>query len=227
MAMDLMIYIGGLSVWTDTAAPLSDAVIAVSANAGNTVGKISIGSIGIHPNVTSDYTNFYNDTTNTVAIPVADIATLIDGSRFQTGATYMARTDNNPRSSFIFDGDHYWVHSSAGVMMYKPTGAPTGENDGLAVGEFTPASITDTDTSPSVRGLRSIRTANTVTTVVTTFDDGFQGQEVEVFVDDGNTTFEDFYQLAISVTGITLSGTGPVRIGATAHGFLYWEYSQI
>lgn len=63
-------------------------------------------------------------------------------------------------------------------------------------GAFT--ALTDGDATPSVDGLGNLKTANTSATTITDFDDGFDGQEICVLIQDGNTT--------IDFTGTNLKG---------------------
>ena len=50
------------------------------------------------------------------------------------------------------------------------------------------ASFPDADTTPSVADNKVFKTANTGATVITTFDDGTDGQRITIISDDGNTT---------------------------------------
>jgi len=57
-----------------------------------------------------------------------------------------------------------------------------------------PATLTefaDGDTTPSVADTDTFRTANTGPTSITTFDDGTDGQEIKIIIDNANTTFVD------------------------------------
>jgi len=60
--------------------------------------------------------------------------------------------------------------------------------------------LRDGDTTPSVGGVRRVRTQNTSPTTITALDEGKQGQTVTIFFDDANTT--------IDFTGTTLKGNG-------------------
>lgn len=60
--------------------------------------------------------------------------------------------------------------------------------------------FTANDTTPSVATGRNFKTANTVPTTISSFDDGVDGQEITVRVDDSSTVF-DF-------TGSLLVGNG-------------------
>jgi hypothetical protein len=60
--------------------------------------------------------------------------------------------------------------------------------------------MTAGDTTPSVDGCRSIKTANASATTVTALDDGYAGMDVVVLIDDANTT--------VDFTGTTLKGNG-------------------
>jgi len=53
------------------------------------------------------------------------------------------------------------------------------------------ATFTDGDTTPSVTGASTFRATNTGATSITTFDDGTDGQEIKILIDNGNTTFVD------------------------------------
>jgi len=61
-------------------------------------------------------------------------------------------------------------------------------------------SISDGDATPSVNFGSLWKTANTNPTTITTFDDGVEGQEIKVIIDDANTT--------IDFTGTNLKGNG-------------------
>jgi hypothetical protein len=50
--------------------------------------------------------------------------------------------------------------------------------------------FTDGDTTPSVRNRKAFRTANTNATTITTFDEGYPGQLINVIIADGNTTID-------------------------------------
>lgn len=58
---------------------------------------------------------------------------------------------------------------------------------GLILGERT---AIDGDTTPSVLGVRVLRTKNTNATTITTFDGGRVNQRVTVLFDDANTTLD-------------------------------------
>ena len=48
--------------------------------------------------------------------------------------------------------------------------------------------LTDADTTPSVKNVRTVLTANTGGTSITTFDNGTDGQYITVIFGDANTT---------------------------------------
>lgn len=50
--------------------------------------------------------------------------------------------------------------------------------------------FTDGDSTPSVDGWMRFKTANGSATTITNLDDGVEGQEVELFVEDSNTSFK-------------------------------------
>lgn len=66
------------------------------------------------------------------------------------------------------------------------------------VGAF--AAFADADASPSVSAGNLFTTANTGATSITTFDDGFEGQEIEVHINDANTTLVDGATLHLNGT---------------------------
>ncbi len=50
------------------------------------------------------------------------------------------------------------------------------------------SAFADGDTDPSVADNKVFKTANTGATVITTFDDGTDGQRITIIADDANTT---------------------------------------
>ncbi len=56
---------------------------------------------------------------------------------------------------------------------------------------WTPQTFSDGDTTPSVSGGRVFRTTNTSATTITNFDDGADGQEIIIQVNDSNTTIQN------------------------------------
>lgn len=48
----------------------------------------------------------------------------------------------------------------------------------------------DGDTTPSVRHFKTFKTANTGATVITNFDDGFEGQAITIHIEDDETTID-------------------------------------
>lgn len=75
-------------------------------------------------------------------------------------------------------------------------------------------SFVDADTTPSVSGYRCWRTANTGATSITTFDDGFEGQIIEILCDT-NTTF---------VNGSTLKTTTGANKSPGANRIVMFRY---
>ena len=62
--------------------------------------------------------------------------------------------------------------------------------DEVVSGEV-PATFTDGDTSPSVGVPNKLfKTANTAATTISTFDDGYVGQEITIAFTDANTTID-------------------------------------
>jgi parallel beta-helix repeat protein len=68
------------------------------------------------------------------------------------------------------------------------------------------------DTTPSVKRGRTFQTANASATVISAFDDGVEGDEIFVLIDDANTT--------IDFTGTTLKGNGGADKVCTSGDFL-------
>lgn len=61
--------------------------------------------------------------------------------------------------------------------------------DKLKVTADPPEPFADGDATPSVEGVGSAYTENTVSTSITNFDDGVEGQNLDLLVTDANTTF--------------------------------------
>ncbi len=68
--------------------------------------------------------------------------------------------------------------------------------------------FSDGDTTPSVSAGRLFVTANTGATSITTFDDGYDGQWIEVYVNDANTTFVDGATLILNGGGNFAAASG-------------------
>jgi hypothetical protein len=64
------------------------------------------------------------------------------------------------------------------------------------------ANFTASDATPTVQGGNLFKTANALATTITAFDDGANGQEITVIINDANTT--------IDFTGTTLKGNAGV-----------------
>lgn len=69
--------------------------------------------------------------------------------------------------------------------------------------------FTDGDTTPSVLGYKTFKTANTAATSITTFDNGFKGQKITVIFTDSNTTI-------VHGSGIYLKGGANVTPSANS-----------
>lgn len=76
--------------------------------------------------------------------------------------------------------------------------------------------FTDEDATPSVQGDTLFKTANTIATAITTFDDPTLGQQITVLFTDGNTT--------IDFTGTTLYGNSGVDWTANQNDVLTASY---
>lgn len=75
-------------------------------------------------------------------------------------------------------------HRGAGILSSEPIRiTPSTEQRQIAT-------LPVDDTTPSVLGLKLLRTANSFVTLITNFDDGQIGQEIHVLVDDANTRLD-------------------------------------
>lgn len=81
--------------------------------------------------------------------------------------------------------------------------------------------FTNGDTTPSISGGNLFRTANAAPTSITTFDDGVNGQEFRIIVEDANTTFVHSAGMLIGGSNITPPANSIMyfaRIGTVYHG---------
>lgn len=103
--------------------------------------------------------------------------------------------------------------ASAGMQVMKSDGSAAlmtwSDAGGLQHGEIarTFATAADNDTTPSAEGLSALWLANTSPTSITTLDDGSDGQEVELYAANANTTL---------VHSSTFRLTGSANIAMTA-----------
>jgi hypothetical protein len=74
------------------------------------------------------------------------------------------------------------------------------------------STATSLDATPSIRGFGTLKTANASATTITNLDDGVEGQEVLVLINDANTT--------IDFTGTTLKGNAGVDWSPASGDFM-------
>ena len=88
-------------------------------------------------------------------------------------------------------------NTSADVRIDPPDAVISGNRFGASASTLV-HSFTSTDATPSVKGRNAFKTANASATTITALDDGVEGQQVTVLINDANTT--------IDFTGTTLKG---------------------
>jgi len=86
--------------------------------------------------------------------------------------------------------------------------------------------FTDADTSPSVKGRTFYQASNTGATTITTFDDGFVGQEITVFASNGNTTLGHGGGINTPTgAGVTIASGGSVTLRRNASVWVFISQS--
>jgi len=83
------------------------------------------------------------------------------------------------------------------IQHPSPTGIPHLDSwlerlpaEFMGIGWNTVKSFDADDATPSVENYNHFKTANANATTITMFDDGVEGQEIEVFINDANTTID-------------------------------------
>jgi hypothetical protein len=122
----------------------------------------------------------------------------------------------------VFSGGTVTINSTGALWKNTWTGTTNGclylQNEGLAAEVNT---FTDADATPSVKDGYIFKTANTAATVITSFDDGTTGQEITVYVGDGNTSFNFSSGNLRGYAGTTWSPSINNSIKAV-YGGTYW-----
>jgi hypothetical protein len=75
--------------------------------------------------------------------------------------------------------------------------------------------FTANDTTPSIARGRNFKTANTVPTTISSFDDGIDGQEIIVRVDDSSTVFDFTASLLVGNGGTDYIASNGDQLRAT------------
>lgn len=82
-----------------------------------------------------------------------------------------------------------WVHwDNTNSILRLASSAPVADTSGNPLALHFLATATDGDTSPSVRNVSVLTTANTAATTITALDNGYVGQRVTIRFGDSNTT---------------------------------------
>lgn len=98
---------------------------------------------------------------------------------------------------YKFDYDSTASESSPSVIISdSSTAAGRWLLQSVAKKPMAATAFTAQDATPSVAGGHKFKTANASATTITTFDDGYEGQEIFVLVNDANTTI-DFSSTAL------------------------------
>lgn len=145
-------------------------------------GSGTISGVSIFGNMANDNAINGINVTHASAGNVTEITVV--GNHCQGNGTSDLRVD--PHDAVI-SGNRYTL-SPAGTMAFYPT-------------------FTDSDTTPSVKGRKLFRCANTGATTITTFDDGVPGQEITIVFTNSNTTVTDGGNLLLAgAANFTSSG---------------------
>lgn len=140
----------------------------------------------------------------TATVYLADSTTLATIYTVSTGGSADAdsavSSDTRGFFSFYVDETDYKADQKFKIILSATnTQSQTYDNIVIFTHELPPfRTFTANDATPSVKGGTSFKTANTVATTITTFHDGYDGQQMMVVIGDVNTT--------IDFTGTTLKG---------------------
>ena len=92
---------------------------------------------------------------------------------------------------YKFDYDSATAESSPSVIISDSSaGAGRWLLQSVAQKPMAAVAFTAQDATPSVAGGHKFKTANTSATTITAFDDGYEGQEIFILINDANTTVD-------------------------------------
>ncbi len=96
-------------------------------------------------------------------------------------------------------GNHCMGNGTSDLRVDPPDAVIYGNRYELSpAGTLGPFTFTDADTTPSVKGRRWFRCANTGATTITTFDDGVRDQEITILFTNANTTVAETGNIKLS-----------------------------
>lgn len=187
-----------ISLFTYDSSQKYKLVLSKSGYTSQTIDNVNIDSVVLATYVISSDTTI---TTDLGYIPKGVIFSVASGKTLTINGT--------------FDAGKYQIFSGSGTVTIGSNAVDQIRSQWFGnTNDF--LTFTASDTTPSVKQGSLFKTANAVATTITTFDDGYEGKEIIVFIDDANTTF-DF-------TGTTLKGNRGVDYTASQYDWIHATY---